>query len=123
MEWPNGRRIMLKFNNKKQAIGDEDELLSGVLGLLGSDYEKFPICEESWRKITTKDKVYNECVKQIFHFNEDSKGTIKKDILKSMGKSWKDTRLRLYDAYYEPTSTSEQNIENRSLKIDREHWR
>ncbi|RYQ91912.1 hypothetical protein Ahy_B09g097969 [Arachis hypogaea] len=63
IEWPNGRRIMLKFNNKKQAIGDEAELLSGVLGLLGSDYGKFLICEESWHKITTKYKFYNECVK------------------------------------------------------------
>ncbi|RYR28550.1 hypothetical protein Ahy_B01g052693 isoform B [Arachis hypogaea] len=84
-----------------------------MLGLLGSDFEKFSICEESWRKITTKDKVYNKCVKQIFHFDEDSEGTIKKNILESMGKSWKETRLRLYNAYFEPTFTTEQNIENR----------
>ncbi|RYQ98497.1 hypothetical protein Ahy_B07g086228 [Arachis hypogaea] len=64
MERPNGRRIMLRFNNTKQAIRDKAGLLSGVLGLLGSVYEKFPICEKSWRKITTKDKVYNECVKE-----------------------------------------------------------
>ncbi|XP_072092204.1 uncharacterized protein [Arachis hypogaea] len=63
MERPNGRRIVLKFNNIKQPIRDEAGLLSGVLGLLGSDYGKFSICEKSWRKITTKDKVYNECVK------------------------------------------------------------
>ncbi|KAL4321651.1 hypothetical protein AHAS_Ahas14G0131800 [Arachis hypogaea] len=106
MERPNSRRIMIKFNNKKQPIGDEVGLLSGILGLLGSEYGKFLICEESWHKITTKDKVYNECVKQIFHFDEDSEGTIKKNILKSMGKSWKDTKLRLYDAYYDPTSTT-----------------
>ncbi|RYR01239.1 hypothetical protein Ahy_B06g080112 isoform C [Arachis hypogaea] len=63
MERPNGRKIILRFNNAKQAIGNEARLLSGVLGLLGSYFGKFPICEESWRKITTKDKVYNECVK------------------------------------------------------------
>ncbi|KAL4306054.1 hypothetical protein AHAS_Ahas16G0139900 [Arachis hypogaea] len=78
MERPNGRKIVLRFNNAKQAIGNEVGLLSGVLGLLGSNFGKFPICEESWRKITTKDKVYNECVKQIFHIDEDSEGTIKK---------------------------------------------
>ncbi|XP_025652205.1 uncharacterized protein [Arachis hypogaea] len=121
LEWPNGRKIVLKFNNAKQAIGDEAGLLSSVLGLLGSDYGKFPICRESWRQITTKDKVYNKCVKQIFHFDENSEGTIKKNILKSMGKSWKETRLRLYDDFYEPTFTIEQNIEHRSLGIDREH--
>ncbi|XP_020967149.1 uncharacterized protein LOC107617339 isoform X1 [Arachis ipaensis] len=123
MERPNGRKIMLRFNNAKQAIENEAGLLSGVLGLLGSDFEKFPICEESWRKITTKDKVYNKCVKQIFHFDEDSEGTIKKNILKSMGKSWKKIRLRLYNAYFEPTFMTEQNIENRPPGIDQEHWR
>ncbi|QHN97424.1 uncharacterized protein DS421_18g627250 [Arachis hypogaea] len=103
MERPNGKRIVLRFNNTKQAIGDEAGLLSGVLGLLGSDYGKFSICEKSWHKITTKDKFYNECLKQIFHFDEDSEGIIKKNIFKSMGKSWKKTRLRLYNAFYEPT--------------------
>ncbi|KAL4397092.1 hypothetical protein AHAS_Ahas01G0157300 [Arachis hypogaea] len=40
-----------------------------------------------------------------------------------MGKSWKETRLRLYDDFYEPTFTTEQNIEHRLMGIDREHWR
>ncbi|RYR08206.1 uncharacterized protein LOC107644039 [Arachis ipaensis] len=40
-----------------------------------------------------------------------------------MGKSWKKTRLRLYDRFYEPIFTAEQNFENRPLGIDREHWR
>ncbi|KAL4391405.1 hypothetical protein AHAS_Ahas03G0241800 [Arachis hypogaea] len=44
IEQPNGRRIILKFNSKLQPVGDEAGLLSGVLGLLGADYEKFPIC-------------------------------------------------------------------------------
>ncbi|KAL4397182.1 hypothetical protein AHAS_Ahas01G0166300 [Arachis hypogaea] len=63
MERLNGRRIVLRFNNEKQPVGDEAGLLSGVLGMLGSDYGKFPICEESWRHVTTKEKVYFECVK------------------------------------------------------------
>ncbi|XP_015961673.1 uncharacterized protein LOC107485653 [Arachis duranensis] len=40
-----------------------------------------------------------------------------------MGKSWKDTRLRLYDDCYEPTLSIEENIENRPPGIDRDHWR
>ncbi|KAL4357657.1 hypothetical protein AHAS_Ahas09G0208600 [Arachis hypogaea] len=101
MEWPNGRKIVLRFNNAKQAIENEAGMLSGVLGLLGSDFGKFSICEESWH----------------------SEGTIKKNILKSMGKSWKETRLRLYNTYFEPTFTTEQNIEYRPPGIDRECWR
>ncbi|RYQ88705.1 hypothetical protein Ahy_B09g095741 isoform B [Arachis hypogaea] len=65
MERPNGRRIVLRFNNEMQPIGDEAGLLSGVL----------------------------------------------------------ETRLRLYNAFYEPTFTFEQNIEHRLPGIDREHWR
>nr|XP_029153368.1 uncharacterized protein LOC114927534 [Arachis hypogaea] len=40
-----------------------------------------------------------------------------------MGKAWKETRLRLYDRFYEPTFTTDQNLENRPPGIDREHWR
>ncbi|RYR63051.1 hypothetical protein Ahy_A04g020838 [Arachis hypogaea] len=116
IERPNGRKIVLRFNNAKQAIGDEAGLLSGVLSLLGSYYGKFFICEESWHKMTTKDK-------QISHFDEDSEGTIKKNILKIMGKSWKEIRLRLYNACFEQTFTTKQNIERRLSGIDREHWR
>ncbi|RYR77905.1 hypothetical protein Ahy_A01g002603 [Arachis hypogaea] len=112
--------IVLRFNKAKQAIGNEAGLLSSVLGLLGFDFGKFSICEKSWRKITTKDKFI---MSQIFHIDEDSEGTIKKNILKSMGKSWKKTRLRLYNTYFEPTFTTKQNIENRPPGIDREHWR
>ncbi|KAL4395802.1 hypothetical protein AHAS_Ahas01G0028300 [Arachis hypogaea] len=102
--------------------------MSDILGLLGADYKKFSICEESWKKITIKNKVYNECIKikvysQIFHFDKDNGRTIKKTIFKSIRKSWKNTRLRLYDDYYDPKSTIEQNIEKRPPKIVREHWR
>ncbi|RYR25319.1 hypothetical protein Ahy_B02g059017 [Arachis hypogaea] len=50
-------------------------------------------------------------------------GIIKKNILKSMEKPWKETRLRLYNAFYKPTFMTEQNNEHRQPGIDREHWR
>ncbi|RYR29472.1 hypothetical protein Ahy_B01g053873 [Arachis hypogaea] len=96
IERPNARKIVLRFNRAKQAIGDKAGLLSGVLGLLGTDYGKFLIY---------------------------IKGTIKKNILKSMEKSWKEGRLRLYDTFYEPKFTTVENIEQRPPGIDREHWR
>ncbi|XP_072064815.1 uncharacterized protein [Arachis hypogaea] len=65
MKPPNGRKVVLRFNSALQPVGDEAGLLSGVMGLLGSDYTKFPICERDWRKVRTRDKVYNEIVKQI----------------------------------------------------------
>ncbi|KAL4345180.1 hypothetical protein AHAS_Ahas11G0252600 [Arachis hypogaea] len=86
MKQPKSRKIILKFNNKLQPIGDEGGLLSGVLGLLGADDGKFSFCERSWRNISTKGKVYNDYVKEIFHFDEDSKRSIKCTILKIIEK-------------------------------------
>ncbi|RYQ87547.1 hypothetical protein Ahy_B09g095060 [Arachis hypogaea] len=64
MKPPNGRKIVLRFNSALQPVGDEAGLLSGVMGLLKSDYTKFSICERDWRKVRTRDKVYNECIKE-----------------------------------------------------------
>ncbi|RYR31542.1 hypothetical protein Ahy_B01g056345 [Arachis hypogaea] len=118
----NGSKIIMRFNEELQAIGDGAGLLSGILGALGSDYSKFPICEKSWAKVQGKDKVYDDCIK-MFHFHEDSGGRIKKILLQQMGRSWKDTRGRLYDVYYKPTRTLEQNLENRPAGIPKEYWR
>ncbi|KAL4277029.1 uncharacterized protein [Arachis hypogaea] len=40
-----------------------------------------------------------------------------------MGRSWKDTRERLYDLHYKPTRTLEQNLKKCPEGIPREHWR
>ncbi|XP_072054717.1 uncharacterized protein [Arachis hypogaea] len=63
MKSPSGRTIVLRFNERLQPVGNEAGILSDVLGLLGFDYTKFPICEKDWRKVRSKDKIYNECVK------------------------------------------------------------
>ncbi|KAL4275697.1 hypothetical protein AHAS_Ahas20G0133100 [Arachis hypogaea] len=86
MEWPfNGRKIVLRFNTELQPIEDGVGLLSGVLGTLGADYNKFSICEKNWKKVTGEDIVYNDCIKEMFHFDEDRGGRIKKIILQSFG--------------------------------------
>ncbi|KAL4396580.1 hypothetical protein AHAS_Ahas01G0106100 [Arachis hypogaea] len=58
MNPPNGRKIILRFNSAMQPVGDEAGLLSGVMGLLGSDCTKFPICKKDWRKVRTRDNVF-----------------------------------------------------------------
>ncbi|XP_020992478.2 uncharacterized protein LOC110278568 [Arachis duranensis] len=51
MEWSlNGSKIIQRFNEELQAVKDGAGLLSGILGALGSDFSKFPICEKSWAK-------------------------------------------------------------------------
>ncbi|XP_052107350.1 uncharacterized protein LOC127739783 isoform X2 [Arachis duranensis] len=59
----NGSKVILRFNDELQAVGDGAGMLSGILGALGSDYSKFPICEKSWAKVQGKDTVYNDCIK------------------------------------------------------------
>ncbi|RYQ99006.1 hypothetical protein Ahy_B07g086855 [Arachis hypogaea] len=123
MKPPNRRKIVPRFNSALQLVGDEAGLLSSVMGLLGSDYTKFPICERDWRKVRTKDKVYNECVKEMFHFEEDSRGIIKRIIFKMLGRAWKETRNILYHHCYDSELSLEENIENRPDGITAEHWR
>ncbi|RYR18874.1 hypothetical protein Ahy_B03g063488 [Arachis hypogaea] len=113
MKPPNERKTVLRFNSALQPVGDEAGLLSGIIGLLGSDYTKFPICEKDWRKVRTRDKVYSECVKEMFHFEEDSRGIIKCIIFKMLGRAWKETKNRLYHHCYDPELSLEENIENR----------
>ncbi|XP_025607883.2 uncharacterized protein [Arachis hypogaea] len=123
MKPPNGRKVVLRFNNALQPVGDEAGLLSGVMGLLGSDYTKFPICERDWRKVRTRDKVYNEIVKEMFHFEEDSRGIIKGIISKMLGRAWKETRNRLYHRHYDAELSLAANIENRPDGITADHWK
>ncbi|RYQ95779.1 hypothetical protein Ahy_B08g091134 [Arachis hypogaea] len=109
MERPlNGKNIILKFNVKLQSIGDGAGLSSGLLRMLGVDYNKF-----SYLIVE---------LNQFFYFDEDRSGRIKKIILQSMEKSWNDTRGRLYNNYYKPTRTLEKNLEERLVGIDKEYW-
>lgn len=61
---PDGRKIIVPCNELGQAIGDAGGLLGGFLGVLGSDFNKFPICYISWRKVpqSYKDAVYNSII-------------------------------------------------------------
>ncbi|RYQ85520.1 uncharacterized protein [Arachis hypogaea] len=123
MKPPNSRKIVLRYNRNLQPIGAEAGILSDILGLLGSDYTKFPICEKDWRKVRSKDKIYNECVKEMFYFDEDNGRIIKRTILKMLGRAWKETRNRLYHDHYDSQLTIEQNIEGRPPWITADHWR
>ena len=61
---PDNRTIIVPCNEFGQAIGDAGGLLSGFLGVLGSDFNKFPICYTSWQKVpkSYKDTVYDDII-------------------------------------------------------------
>ncbi|RYR69084.1 hypothetical protein Ahy_A03g015617 [Arachis hypogaea] len=112
----NDSKIILRFNEKLQAVGDRAGLLSGILGawvLITANFLSVIKVGQSWTL----------SLQEMFHFQEDSGGRIKKTFLQQIGRSWKDTRGRLYDSHYKPTRTLEQNLDNRLARIPREHWR
>nr|XP_025679602.1 uncharacterized protein LOC112779518 [Arachis hypogaea] len=80
------------------------------MGLLGSDYTKFPIYERDWRN-------------EMFHFEEDSRGIIKGIIFRMLGRDWKETRNRLYHHCYDPELSLAANIENCPDGITADHWK
>ncbi|RYR66990.1 hypothetical protein Ahy_A03g013209 [Arachis hypogaea] len=98
---------MLRFNGNLQPIGNKAGILCGVLRLLGANY-KFPICEKDGRKISSKDNIYSESVKRT--------------ILQSIGRYWKEMRNMLYHTYYDLEKTIEQNIKGCASGIIADHW-
>ncbi|XP_074577876.1 uncharacterized protein LOC141834431 [Curcuma longa] len=119
---PDGRKIIVPCNELGQAIGDAGGLLGGFLGVLGSDFNKFPICYISWRKVpqSYKDAVYNSIIQNKFHIVDNR---LKNDIMKRIGKAWKDTRSILFHEFYDSTLSKEENVANRPPGIDENHWR
>ncbi|KAL4390086.1 hypothetical protein AHAS_Ahas03G0109900 [Arachis hypogaea] len=118
----NDSKIILRFNEKLQAVGDRAGLLSGILGawvLITANFLSVIKVGQRCRKKTG----WTLSLQEMFHFQEDSGGRIKKTFLQQIGRSWKDTRGRLYDSHYKPTRTLEQNLDNRLARIPREHWR
>ncbi|XP_025661634.1 uncharacterized protein [Arachis hypogaea] len=140
MKPPNCRKIVLWFNDRLQPVGNEAGILSGVVGMLGSDYTKFPIYEKDWRKVGSRDKIYNECVEvnryifvqswnlnstptnnlilllqELFHFEEDSGGIIKRRPPGITSDHW-----RWFLDYRNSEETKEKcrkNAENRSKQL------
>ncbi|RYQ92900.1 hypothetical protein Ahy_B09g099141 [Arachis hypogaea] len=72
----NGSKIILRFNKELQVVRDEAGLLSGILGALGCDYSKFPICEKSWTKAKYKQNALNQ-KKQLYTHTGGSKSLAK----------------------------------------------
>ncbi|RYQ94533.1 hypothetical protein Ahy_B08g089466 [Arachis hypogaea] len=62
-------------------------------------------------------------LQEMFHFEEDSRGIIKRIIFKMLGRTWKETRNRLYHQCYDPQLSLEENIENRPDGITADYWR
>ncbi|RYR07288.1 hypothetical protein Ahy_B05g074609 [Arachis hypogaea] len=62
-------------------------------------------------------------LKRVFYYEDDAGGKIKYDILKRIGKNWKDTRHHLFHRYYKQIRTYEKNFQHHPKGIDKNDWK
>ncbi|QHN94310.1 uncharacterized protein DS421_17g600150 [Arachis hypogaea] len=111
-------KIVLPFNKELQPIGQAAGLLSGFIGSLGADYSQFPIHLDSWKQVSKAKKEHAyDMLKRVFYYEDDARGKIKHDILKRIGKNWKDHRC------YKETRTYEENLRHHPKGIDKNEWK
>ena len=56
---PQNERIVVRFNDQHQAIGEEQGLLAGFLGTLATDCALFPINFDKWPDMP--ESYFNRC--------------------------------------------------------------
>ncbi|XP_015959964.1 uncharacterized protein LOC107483870 [Arachis duranensis] len=121
---PSNTKIVLPFNKELQPIGQAARIFNGFLGSLGVDYSKFPIYAESWKHVNKAKKEHAyDMIKRVFHYEDDVGGKIKREIIKRIGKNWKDTRNNLYHKCYKKIRTYEKNLKHRSKGIEENEWK
>ncbi|RYQ83195.1 hypothetical protein Ahy_B10g101828 [Arachis hypogaea] len=107
MALPSNTKIVLPFNKELQPIGQADGLFS-----------------ESWKHVNKAKKEHAyDMIKRVFHYEDDAGGKIKRDIMKRIGKNWKDTRHHLYHRCYKEIRTYEENLEHLPKGIDENEWK
>ncbi|RYR35760.1 hypothetical protein Ahy_A10g050875 [Arachis hypogaea] len=60
---------------------------------------------------------------KVFHYEDDARGKIKREIMKRIRKNWKDTRHNLYHKCYKEIRTYEKNLEHRPKGIEENEWK
>ncbi|XP_060203412.1 uncharacterized protein LOC132631732 [Lycium barbarum] len=118
---PMGKRIIIPCNELGQPIDDAGGLLGGFMGDLGSDFSKFPMCYKSWRKVPVnyKNNVYDDIIQKKILVED---GRLRDYMMKSIGKTWKNTRCSLYHRFYKESLTFEENVARRPGGIDLDQW-
>ncbi|XP_060213431.1 uncharacterized protein LOC132640717 isoform X2 [Lycium barbarum] len=114
---PTGKRIIILCNELGQPIDDVGGLLGGFMGDLGFDFSKFPMCYKSWRKVPVnyKNSVYDDIIQKKILVED---GRLRDYMMKSIGKTWKNTRCSLYHRFYKESLTFEENVARRPGGID-----
>ncbi|XLS47293.1 hypothetical protein HN51_021651, partial [Arachis hypogaea] len=115
------KRVLIEWNGSGQPIGESGGLLGGVLGLIASNFNNFPIMYKTWHKVPLqyKDAVFENNIKKIFVVNDDEH---KKYILSNLGNKWKNNRCKLFNEHYKSELGWDANVNLNPIGIPKDHW-
>ncbi|KAF7826633.1 mucin-1-like isoform X2 [Senna tora] len=117
---PAGQRIVVPFNRQGQPIGEAAGLLSGFLGIIGTDLTTFPISYYSWKLVPCnyKDTAFSNIKAKFCLDNEIAKCFV----LKKLGNNWRNYRGWLFHTFYEVQMSREHNLDNHPDFIPYDMW-
>ncbi|XLU82822.1 hypothetical protein S245_006242, partial [Arachis hypogaea] len=115
------KRVLIEWNGSGQPIGESGGLLGGVLGLIASNFNNFPIMYKTWHKIPMqyKDAIFENTIKKIFVVNDDEH---KRYILSNLGNKWKNNRFKLFNEHYKSELSWDANVNLNPIGIPKDHW-
>ncbi|XP_016167528.2 uncharacterized protein LOC107609982 [Arachis ipaensis] len=115
------KRVLIEWNGSGQPIGESGGLLGGVLGLIASNFNNFPIMYKTWHKVPMqyKDAVFENTIKKIFVVNDDEH---KRYILSNLGNKWKNNRCKLFNEHYKLELSWDANVNSNPIGISKDHW-
>ncbi|XP_029152337.2 uncharacterized protein [Arachis hypogaea] len=120
---PEGLRIVVNFDRQHAAIGEAAGLLAGICGQLATDCVAFPISFDKWSDIPESffENQWNIFFQARFCFKVcDS--LAKRFLLQSLGKKWREHRIKLWNEFYDPRLSKTEIINNTPEDIALDQW-
>ncbi|RYR03554.1 hypothetical protein Ahy_B06g082592 isoform E [Arachis hypogaea] len=116
-------RIVVNFDRQHAAVGEAAGLLAGVCGQLATDCVAFPISFDKWSDIPESffENQWNIFFQARFCFKVcDS--LAKRFLLQSLGKKWREHRIKLWSEFYDPRLSKTEIINNTPEDIALDQW-
>ncbi|KAJ1378342.1 putative transposase, Ptta/En/Spm, plant [Sesbania bispinosa] len=117
-----GLRIIVEFDEYFLPIGETAGLLAGVCGEMATN-SLFSLSFEKWSDMpdTFFDNQWHTLFNPRFCFkvNEDM---AKRHLRKSIGKKWREYRIKLWNAFDDPTMSKNEIIKNVPEDISMDQW-
>ncbi|XP_072055917.1 uncharacterized protein [Arachis hypogaea] len=120
---PEGLRIVVNFDRQHAAIGEAAGLLARICGQLATDCVAFSISFDKWSDIpeSSFENQWNIFFQARFCFKVcDS--LAKRFLLQSLGKKWREHRIKLWNEFYDPRLSKTEIINNTPEDIALDQW-